>query len=383
MSTVYHPKTDGQSERTIQTLKDMLRTCAIDFGKGWVNHLPLAEFSYNNSYHASIKATPFEALYGRNRSKQIAEPELRTIVETTLATMADTRTMSELLQARTEGYGDAIVIPTILEKFELKFSCVAYDGPMIPPTPLQKEVERETEATKDKVQATSSESTAHVKPSVVQIPIPEPDVALKNNPKLSIPYPLKLNDQTLHEKANSQMLKFFQIFQRLHFDISFADALLHMPKFASTFKSLLKALTLGTYFDSHDSRACKMIGHTSRYSYNYYDETVHKVNVIEVACEEYPQKVLGFSDSSTSGNPTPLDPIIASSSPSFTPFEGSDFILDEIETFLRTSDEITNLDDDYYDTERDILYLEKLLNEDPSPNLPPVKNEDLSKLMLL
>nr|GEZ27809.1 putative reverse transcriptase domain-containing protein [Tanacetum cinerariifolium] len=65
MSTAYHPETDGQSERTIQTLEDMLRACAIDFGKGWVNHLPLVEFSYNNSYHASIKAAPFEALYGR------------------------------------------------------------------------------------------------------------------------------------------------------------------------------------------------------------------------------------------------------------------------------------------------------------------------------
>ncbi|GJW81815.1 putative reverse transcriptase domain-containing protein [Tanacetum coccineum] len=65
MSTAYHPQMDGQSERTIQTLEDMLRACAIDFGKGWVNHLPLVEFSYNNSYHASIKAAPFEALYGR------------------------------------------------------------------------------------------------------------------------------------------------------------------------------------------------------------------------------------------------------------------------------------------------------------------------------
>ncbi|GJZ75540.1 putative reverse transcriptase domain-containing protein [Tanacetum coccineum] len=65
MSTAYHPQTDGQSERTIQTLEDMLRACAIDFGKGWVNQLPLVEFSYNNSYHASIKAAPFEALYGR------------------------------------------------------------------------------------------------------------------------------------------------------------------------------------------------------------------------------------------------------------------------------------------------------------------------------
>ncbi|GKA50602.1 putative reverse transcriptase domain-containing protein, partial [Tanacetum coccineum] len=65
MSTVYHAQTDRQSERTIQTLEDMLRACVIDFGKRWVNHLPLVEFSYNNSYHASIKAAPFETLYGR------------------------------------------------------------------------------------------------------------------------------------------------------------------------------------------------------------------------------------------------------------------------------------------------------------------------------
>ncbi|GJW16744.1 putative reverse transcriptase domain-containing protein [Tanacetum coccineum] len=64
MSTAYHPETDGQSERTIQTLEDMLRACVLDFGKGWDKHLPLVEFSYNNSYHTSIKATPFEALYG-------------------------------------------------------------------------------------------------------------------------------------------------------------------------------------------------------------------------------------------------------------------------------------------------------------------------------
>ncbi|GJR87407.1 reverse transcriptase domain-containing protein [Tanacetum coccineum] len=66
MSTAYHPETDGQSERTIQTLEDMLRACVIDFGNGWVKHLPLVSFHTTiNSYHASIKAAPFEALYGR------------------------------------------------------------------------------------------------------------------------------------------------------------------------------------------------------------------------------------------------------------------------------------------------------------------------------
>ncbi|GJR32492.1 putative reverse transcriptase domain-containing protein [Tanacetum coccineum] len=76
MSTAYHPETDGQSERTIQTLEDMLRACVIDFGKGWDKHLPLVEFSYNNSYHASIKAAPFEALYGRKCRSPICWAEV-------------------------------------------------------------------------------------------------------------------------------------------------------------------------------------------------------------------------------------------------------------------------------------------------------------------
>ena len=65
LSTAFHPQTDGQSERTIQTLEDMLRACALELGKNWESHLPLVEFAYNNSYQASIKMAPFEALYGR------------------------------------------------------------------------------------------------------------------------------------------------------------------------------------------------------------------------------------------------------------------------------------------------------------------------------
>ena len=65
MSTAFHPQTDGQSERTIQVLEDMLRACVIDFGARWDRHLPLAEFAYNNSYHSSIQMALFDALYGR------------------------------------------------------------------------------------------------------------------------------------------------------------------------------------------------------------------------------------------------------------------------------------------------------------------------------
>nr|GEY61210.1 reverse transcriptase domain-containing protein [Tanacetum cinerariifolium] len=76
LSKAYHPQTDGQSKRTIQTLEDMLRACVIDFRKGWDRHLPLVEFSYNNSYHTSIKAASFEALYGRKCRSPICGAEV-------------------------------------------------------------------------------------------------------------------------------------------------------------------------------------------------------------------------------------------------------------------------------------------------------------------
>ncbi|GKB25190.1 putative reverse transcriptase domain-containing protein [Tanacetum coccineum] len=77
LSTAYHSQTDGQSERTIKTLEDMLRACIIDFGGSWDIHLPLAEFSYNNSYHSSIRCAPFEALYGRKCRSLVLWEEVR------------------------------------------------------------------------------------------------------------------------------------------------------------------------------------------------------------------------------------------------------------------------------------------------------------------
>nr|GEY75312.1 putative reverse transcriptase domain-containing protein [Tanacetum cinerariifolium] len=77
MSTAYHLETDGQNKRTIQTLEDMLRACVIDFENGWERHLPLVEFSYNNSYHASFKATLFEALYGRKCRSTVCWAEVK------------------------------------------------------------------------------------------------------------------------------------------------------------------------------------------------------------------------------------------------------------------------------------------------------------------
>nr|GEU32434.1 reverse transcriptase domain-containing protein [Tanacetum cinerariifolium] len=100
------------------------------------------------------------------------------------------------------------------------------------------------------------------------------------------------------------------------------------------------------------------VGQTSKYSYNNA-ESINQIDVIDVPSS---------------------DPIISSFSTSFTPFEGSDFILEEIKTFLQTPDELSDLDDDYYDTEGDILYLENFLTEDPSHNLPLVKTGDLKQV---
>ncbi|GJV57677.1 putative reverse transcriptase domain-containing protein, partial [Tanacetum coccineum] len=90
MSTAYHPQTDRQRERTIQTLKDMLRAYVIDFGMGWVNHLPLVKFSYNNSYHASIKAAPYEALYGQKCRSPVCWAEVGEVQLTDLEIVQET-----------------------------------------------------------------------------------------------------------------------------------------------------------------------------------------------------------------------------------------------------------------------------------------------------
>ncbi|GKF91956.1 hypothetical protein Tco_0275657, partial [Tanacetum coccineum] len=100
---------------------------------------------------------------------------------------------------------------------------------------------------------------------------------------------------------------------------------------------------------------------TSRYSSNYDDMTANRIDVIGMACEEYSQEVLGFSDVIASGNPTPYyDPIISTSFPTHTPFEDSDFLLEEVDAFLALKDDPTSLevDDSYYDPEGDILLLE-------------------------
>ncbi|GJR86356.1 reverse transcriptase domain-containing protein [Tanacetum coccineum] len=117
---------------------------------------------------------------------------------------------------------------------------------------------------------------------------------------------------------------------------------------------------------------------TSRYSSNYDDISANQIDVIDVACEEYSQEVLGFS---VSGNPTlSTKPIISTSSPTLTPFEDSDFLLEETDAFRAIDDEpiSSEIDDSYYDSEGDILLLEEFLNDDPSS--PPLPLQELKLL---
>nr|GEY29015.1 reverse transcriptase domain-containing protein [Tanacetum cinerariifolium] len=278
-------------------------------------------------------------------------------------------------------------------------SGVAYEGPSIPTNPSPKKVvERETKETTYKEQTNFQRSSTHIQPSVV--PILKLDVS-KTLPKPNIPYPSRLNDQKLREKATNQMEKFFQIFQDLHFDISFADALLLMPKFASTIKSLLAnkdklfelskiplnencstmllkklleklenpgkflipfvdfeanprvPLILGRSFlrtghalidvyreeitlQVNDKAITFNLNQTMRYSSTYDDMSVNRIDVIDIAREEYAQEMLVFFNNSLGGNPTStFEPIISDSSPPLTSFEGSDFILEVIDAYLK------------------------------------------------
>ncbi|GJX63413.1 reverse transcriptase domain-containing protein [Tanacetum coccineum] len=301
-------------------------------------------------------------------------------------------------------------------------SGVSYNGPQIPPSisSLPKEMENEPEVTKDTVQP----STENIQPPVVQTndQIGEPVVASKTKPTL--PYPSRANKEKLREKDDLLASKFMEIFRNLHFELSFADALIHMPKFAPMFRKLLNDkdkiieltktpdvfVKVGTFFfpadfvvvdyvadprvplilgrpflrtaraliDVHgeqitlrhdDQSVTFKVGDIKTFSYNII-ESVNRVDVINIACEEYVQEVLEISES---GNPTsPSDLMIDSRSPSFTPFGGSDFLMEEIDAFLEHDDSIPPGVDGIYDSEGDTVYLEELLSViNSEPNLSP------------
>ncbi|GJY97612.1 hypothetical protein Tco_0514522 [Tanacetum coccineum] len=246
-------------------------------------------------------------------------------------------------------------------------SGIAYQGPTIP-TSSPKVVERRTEVTKDTIFPTNNGITKDVQPPVVPVenqnPVSEPDVAPVSapmpNPKPSIPYPSRRNDERHRENANEQKEKFYEIFKDMSFEISFMDAL------------TLMALTDFVVVDFEpDPQVPLILGRcflkTSRALIDVYEGSSR------------------ISDVIASGNPTPgYVLIVSNSSSTLTPFGDSDFLLlEEADVFFALADDPTSpkVDESYYDPEGDILILEALLNSDPSPSpnqgnyLPEIRKE--------
>ncbi|GJU94281.1 reverse transcriptase domain-containing protein [Tanacetum coccineum] len=213
-------------------------------------------------------------------------------------------------------------------------------------------------------------------------PIEEPSLDQKTKPKL--PYPSRLAKEKIREKDDILALKFMEIFCNLHFELSFADALIHMPN-AVVLKKLPEKLgdpgrfLIPCDFSKFDSYlALADLGASinlmplsiwKKLQLPGLTETKMKVDLIDVTCEEYSQEVLGFSDSVAYNNPSPyFDPIVSTSSPTLTPFDESDFLLfEEADAFIAIDDEPVSLFLSLYDPEGDILILEALLNNDPLP----------------
>nr|GEW47274.1 hypothetical protein [Tanacetum cinerariifolium] len=265
-------------------------------------------------------------------------------------------------------------------------SGVVYKGPSIL-TP-KKVVERETAETTDKEETNFQGSTAHIQPSVTLIL--EPDVP-KTLPKPNIPYPSRLNDQKLREKATNQKEKFFQIFQDLHFDIKMllkkiSEKLGDPGKFLipCDFPRMDMTLELADRSITRPKGAVedifvkvgKFYFPTDFVIMDFEDDPrvplilgrsfLRTGRTLDVAREEYAQEMLGFSKNSSGGHPTSTsEPILFYSSPSLTPFKGSDFILEEIEAYLKDESISPKIDHADCDPKGDICLIEKLLNNDP------------------
>nr|GEY15041.1 reverse transcriptase domain-containing protein, chloroplastic [Tanacetum cinerariifolium] len=266
-----------------------------------------------------------------------------------------------------------------------------------------------TEVTKNQVQTPSSQSIAPVQPLVTQSEtqtlVSEPIVAPVN---VLIPYPSRRDNERRRDQANEQIEKFYEIFKEMRMDecLALADlgaSINLMPlsvweglspsELTPTYMTLELAdrsvsKTNRRYFlktdraliDVHKGELTLRIRNeaitynldqTSRYSANYNQMTANKIDVIY---EIYSKEVLGFSDVTASGNPTPYDdPIVSITSPTLTPFGDSDFLLfEEADAFLGLEDDPNSLEfnPSYYDPEGDILLLEAILNDEPLPPLP-------------
>nr|GEU34763.1 reverse transcriptase domain-containing protein [Tanacetum cinerariifolium] len=309
-------------------------------------------------------------------------------------------------------------------------SGVSYDGPQIPPPPssLPKVVENEPEATKDTMNPTNNGSTEDIfkdtsfeisfadalilmpkfastlkalirnkekLSEMARTPLNEHCSAILLNKlpeKLGDPGKLSLSDLTptcmtleLADRSISHPVGvaedvyvkvgsfyFLADFVAVDFDADPRVPLILRRSFLKTGRALIDVFEGELTLHVGKEAITFNLDQTSRYSANYSNMMAKRIDVIDMACEEYSQEVLGFSDVISSGNPTPYyDPIVSITSPTLTPFRNSDFLLEEVDAFLAIEDDPTSpeVDQSYLDPEGDILLLEAFLNDDPS--LPP------------
>nr|GEX19346.1 reverse transcriptase domain-containing protein [Tanacetum cinerariifolium] len=238
-------------------------------------------------------------------------------------------------------------------------SGTAYQGPTIPTTfsfSSSKVVEHETEVTKDAVPPTNNRSTKNVQPPVVQvetlIPNSEPAVAPVIEP-VAAPADFEVVDFDADPRVPLILGRSFLKTKKALIDVFEGELTLRVGKKSITFN----------------------LDQTSRYLANYNDMTANRIDVIDMACEEYSQEVLHFFDMITSGNPTPYyDPIISTSSSTLTPFGDSYFILEEVDAFLALKDDATSPEVELKDLSPHLEYV--FLEGDDK--LPVIIAKDLS-----
>ncbi|GJS45749.1 reverse transcriptase domain-containing protein [Tanacetum coccineum] len=316
----------------------------------------------------------------------------------------------QLNTASTSGSGSLPSNTVAIPRGDLKAittqSGISYDGPLIPPSfsPLPKVVEREPKVTKDTVQP----STENIQPPVVQIQAPFDKPVVAPKPKPFIPYPSRANKQkiqiveclalaNLGARINLMLLSIWKKLSLL--ELTPTRMILELADRSTTSPSSIAKdvfVKVGKFhFPAEfivvdyvvDPRVPLILGRPflrmARALFDVYGEELTLRVDDEAITFKYAQEVLRFSDSSKSGNPTPsLDPILSTSFPSLTPFEGGDFILEEIEACLTNDSILPGIDDADFDPEGDLLLLEKLLNDDPSSPLSPkeLKFEELKMI---
>nr|GEY88120.1 reverse transcriptase domain-containing protein [Tanacetum cinerariifolium] len=243
------------------------------------------------------------------------------------------------------------------------------------------QVERETKETKDTVHPTNNGSTKDVQPPVVLTESPilnsELVISLTIEPVAS---PVKLTDHSISRPIGVTEDVFVKVgtfhfladFVVVYFDADPRVPLILRRSFLKTGRALIDAFKGELTFSVGKEAITFNLDQTSRYSANYNDMTANRIDVIDMACEEYSQEVLGFSNVITSGNPTPYyDPIVSTTSSTLTPFGNSEFLVEEVDAFLAFEDDPTSpkVDQSYLDFEGDILLLEAFLNDNPSLTL--------------